>query len=432
MTHPRTTHPKVSAATGFWLAAATYAALTAFTTIPTPLYALYQHADHFPTAMLTVIFSTYAVGVIVALWLFGHVSDWMGRRRIMLAAAGLEIVAALIFIASTQIAWLLVARFVSGFGIGLLSATATAYLRDLRGLTRPTAMGMAATMGGVANLGGLGLGPLFGGAMAEWFGHPLVLPYLVALVVLVLAAAAIGTIPETVARPAAPVAWHPQRVRVPPQHVAMFWAAGVGAFTAFAITGFYGSVAPAFLTEVVGMNDRLATGMTAFAVFAAAAVSQVVFARLRLRTQLVLGTAAMVVGMTVLAAGDVWASFPLFLLGGILGGTGLGLVFRGALATAGAIAAPEHRGEVLTGVFLLAFAGMAIPPVLVGVAVLWVPIVPAILGFVVLILALVLWAGPLMVRKAGAADEVVAPEEAEASAQPRLEIPERTASGSVR
>lgn len=177
------------------------------------------------------------------------------------------------------------------------------------------------------------------------------------------------------------------------------------------------------------MNDRLVTGMTAFAVFAAAAVSQVVFARLRLRTQLMLGTAAMVVGMTVLAAGDVWASFPLFLLGGILSGTGLGLVFRGALATAGAIAAPEHRGEVLTGVFLLAFAGMAIPPVLVGVAVLWVPIVPAILGFVVLILALVLWAGPLMVRKAGAADEVVAPEKAEASAQPH---PERAASVSVR
>ena len=48
---------------------------------PTPLYALYQARDGFSEFMVTVIYAAYAIGVIGALALAGHLSDWYGRRR---------------------------------------------------------------------------------------------------------------------------------------------------------------------------------------------------------------------------------------------------------------------------------------------------------------------------------------------------------------
>jgi hypothetical protein len=37
------------------------------TTLPTPLYVIYQSQWHFSTSLITLIFATYAVGVLVAL-----------------------------------------------------------------------------------------------------------------------------------------------------------------------------------------------------------------------------------------------------------------------------------------------------------------------------------------------------------------------------
>lgn len=45
------------------------------TTLPTPLYPIYQHEFGFSDLMITVIFAAYAVGVISALLITGQWSD---------------------------------------------------------------------------------------------------------------------------------------------------------------------------------------------------------------------------------------------------------------------------------------------------------------------------------------------------------------------
>src|SRR3954471_12597967 len=77
---------------GFWLIAVVFLVSLAFSTLPTPLYPLYQRADGFNTFTVTIVFAVYAVGVITSLLLAGHVSDWLGRKKILLPALGLEIV----------------------------------------------------------------------------------------------------------------------------------------------------------------------------------------------------------------------------------------------------------------------------------------------------------------------------------------------------
>ncbi len=383
----------------FWVTAVAFFVMMAFNTVPTPLYALYQQRDGFPTVVVTVVFAAYSIGVMLALYLAGHISDRVGRRRVILSAVVIEVVAAVLFLVWTDPAGLIVARFVAGLGIGVLTATATAHLADLRRIARPGAgIGMAATIAGVANMGGLALGPLIGGVFAEWVPMPLVAPYLAFLAALVAVGFAYAFVPETVdtARPHPP--YRPQRVRVPRESRGAYWAAGIGGFVAFAITGLFGSVAPTFLAQLLHQSDRFVAGLVAFSVFGAAALAQVVFARLSTRAQLMLGVITIVAGLAALGAADLTASAVLFVGGGVVAGAGVGLVFRGALATAGALSGDGNRSEVTSGIFLLSFAGMTAVPLLIGVALLALPLVPVLLGAVVAMLALILWAGPRMLR----------------------------------
>ncbi|MGH2712500.1 MAG: MFS transporter, partial [Thermoleophilaceae bacterium] len=55
-----------------------------------PLYHIYRQERGFSELMITVIFATFAAGVIAALLLFGRVSDQIGRRRALLPGLALS------------------------------------------------------------------------------------------------------------------------------------------------------------------------------------------------------------------------------------------------------------------------------------------------------------------------------------------------------
>jgi MFS family permease len=84
------------------------------TTLPTPLYVLYREQFGFSELMITVIFATYAAGVIVALLLFGRLSDEIGRRRLLLPGLGLSALSAVCFLTANGLTLLLVGRVLSG------------------------------------------------------------------------------------------------------------------------------------------------------------------------------------------------------------------------------------------------------------------------------------------------------------------------------
>jgi hypothetical protein len=124
-------------------------------TLLTPLYPLYQHEFGFSEVMLTLVYAAYAVGNLVALFLFGRVSDQIGRRRTSLPALALGAVASLIFLCANATPWLFVGRALSGLAIGVAAAAATAWAVELlRDETRASALATVANMLGVA------IGPL--------------------------------------------------------------------------------------------------------------------------------------------------------------------------------------------------------------------------------------------------------------------------------
>ncbi|GAA1665222.1 MFS transporter [Microbacterium lacus] len=393
--------PHASARAGFWIVAAVFAATMAYSTVPTPLYPLYEQSDGFPVSLVTVIYSAYAVGVIVSLYLFGHISDWFGRRPMILIAVAISLVSGVMFLAWPETAGLVAARLVNGVSIGIMSATATAYLGEVRAVAAPTEKpAFAASVAGAANLGGLALGSLIGGAMAEVLPDPLVLPHVLFLVLLTVALVAVAAVPETVARPAKAPRYRPQKLSVPRANRSIFLVAAFGAFAGFAVFGLFSSLIPTFLGGEFEDRDHLLAGISVFAIFGASAVGQLALAGARLRTQLTVAVLACTVGLVGVATGAILVQIALFLGGGVIAGLGVGLLFRGAIGTSLAIAEPGHSGETVALLFLIAYLGPVIPVLAVGAGLSFAPPLAVLLVFVVLVLAATVSAGLIMRRRA--------------------------------
>jgi MFS family permease len=342
---------------GFWAVALAFATAMAFTTVPTPLWSLYAQRDRFSSLTVTIVFAVYALAVALSLFLVGHLSDWHGRRRVLMPALALEIVAGVVFLVWPSLPGLLLARVLSGLGIGAVTATATAWLSELRG----AGSGRAQIVATAAMVGGLGLGGLISGSLAQWAGHALFVPFAVFTAALLLAWVALFGAPETRGRRSPRPRYRPQRVSVPARSRGRFFAAALGSAITFAVFGLLTSLAPSFLAGTLHEPSHALAGAVSFALFATAALAQTLTTSRTTRQLLAGAIPALLAGLGLLTIA-VWLpspSFAVFLAGDVLLGACSGLMFKGAIATVSEISYQEHRAEALAGLFLAAYLGLA-------------------------------------------------------------------------
>lgn len=370
---------------GFWVAAAAFLLNMGFSAVPTPLYVLYQQRDGISNLMVTVVYAVYAIGVIGSLFLGGHLSDWIGRRRIFVPALLVNVVSAGVFIVDPSLVGLIAARIISGISVGLTTATATSYLAELHASARPSAsQRRAEAVATASNLGGIGFGPLLAGLLAQLAPSPLRLPYLVFGIALVVLAAAVALSPETVRRPVPRPRYRPQRIVVPQGARSVFYAATLAGVAAFAVFGVFNSLVPSFLAGTLHEHSHAIAGAVPFAAFAGGAAAQIVGTRTPTLRLLALSVPVIVLGL-ILTAGAMWSSsLAMFVLGGVITGAGGGMVFKGALVVAASTAPPESRAEVLAGFFLGAYAGLSLPVVGLGIATTYAPAREVMLVFAAL------------------------------------------------
>ncbi|WAP60045.1 MFS transporter [Streptomyces sp. S465] len=348
--------------------AAVFTVVTAFSTVPTPLYPLYEERDGFGAFTVTVVFAVYAIGVAAGLVLAGHLSDRTGRRPVLATALMCELAAAVLFAVWPALSGLLLARFVTGLAVGMATPTATAYLQDLHARARPGAgPGRFETVSTAANVGGLGVGPLAAGLLAAYAPAPVRLPYGVFAVLLAVGAAAVMALPETVDRPDVPVPYRLQRVS-PHAGAAVFCLAVACVCAALAVFGLFTSLAPGFIASTLHQDSPAVAGATVFAVFAAAVLGQILAGALRPTARRGVGVAAEAAGCAAVAVGMVRADAALFIAGGIVAGAGAGTLFKAAVALVAHAAPAGARAEALTAFFLAAYTGLVVTSLGLGVA----------------------------------------------------------------
>ncbi len=386
---------------GFWSVALAFGVVMAFSTVPSPLYGLYQARDGFSSLTVTFIFSAYAVGVVAALLLAGHLSDWHGRRRVLLPAIATSLASAAVFLLWRDVPGLILARVVNGLSVGVVTATATAYLSELHATARPGGSPVRSQLVATGvNLGGLGLGPVVSGALAQWAPDPLTLPYLVFVVLLLVAVAVVATTPETRPKLDPLPGYRPQRVAVPAEVRAPFIAAAVSAVVSFGVMGLFTGLSATLLVGTFGQHSHLLIGVAVLVVFGSGVVAQLLTAAAAPARVNALGVALMVGGLALFTL-SAWLPTPslaVFLAGGAIAGAGAGALFKGAVGTVVAITPPAERAEALAALFLAGYVGLSFPVVGAGIALQSASPQDTLLGFAIVAGTAILATAPRLVR----------------------------------
>lgn len=400
---------KLTKTQGFVAAAYAFVVTMVGTTLPTPLYSLYRQRFGFSELIVTVIFATYAAGVIAGLLLFGRASDEIGRRPVLALGLALSALSAVCFLAAGGLPLLLVGRVLSGLSAGIFTGTATALLVDLaRSRRRGT---LVAT---VANMGGLGCGPLLAGALAQWVASPLRTPFWVDLALLLPAAAGLWALPDPVRRSGSRWIRTPQ-LAIPAEVRPVFVRAALAGFAGFAILGLFSAVSPAFLAEELSVTSHATVGLVVFVAFAASAAGQMLLGRVP--DAMFAGCGVLIAGMVLLALGLALASLPLVVGAGILAGLGQGLSFRAGLDALTAGSPPQRRAEVASSFFTVAYLALSVPVIGEGILAELVGLKPAGLIFAGAVAALAAITLLLLARSRASVESTVGGAGAPASRQ---------------
>jgi MFS family permease len=362
------------------------------TTLPTPLYPIYQQRYGFTGLITTVIFATYAVGVVGALLVLGRLSDLIGRRPVLLTGLGFSAVSSVVFVLDPPL-WhgalgpLLIARFLSGLSAGVFTATATATLLDLAPKDRQPRAGLVAA---AVNMLGLGLGPVLAGLLAQFAPWPLLMPYLASLALLVPAALGVPLMSEP--RPGTGrFGLRPQRLSVPERARALFVRAAIAGFAGFAVLGLFTAVSPMFLGQVLGVRQPAVVGVVVFTLFLGSTLGQVASTRASEHVALRGGALVLALGTVLIGVSLPLASFPLLVIAAVVAGLGQGGSFRAGLTAVGRVSPEDQRAEVNSTFFVVIYVAISIPVIGVGALAQAVGLVDAgvVFSAVVVVLALV-------------------------------------------
>lgn len=355
--------PATGYGASFAIIASTFALLTTGGTLPIPLYTLWGEDFGFGTETTTWIFSIYVLGTLLALIFFGGLSDQIGRRPLALAALVLTLASAVFFIAAANVPMLLAGRFLSGFGVGLITSAATAALSELYKGQNKAFPSMIST---AANMGGLGLGPLAAGLFAQYLPNPTLLIFIVFITLVGAVTVLTFFVPETHPRtPGRRISWAP-RVGVPREALGVYFKSAIAVFPTFTLLGLFSSLTPRFIAETLQVTNLAVAGLATFILFEVGVTAQLVFRSRPPRWSLLRGLALLIVALALVLAGFLAANILLFGAGTIIGGFGAGLAFMGGLGQLSRAVPHESHAKSVAAYFIAAQAGLAVPVLSIG------------------------------------------------------------------
>ena len=351
----------LSQAQSFWLLVYSGVILFVGTTIPTPLYRVYQEEMHFSSGVLTLIFAVYVLTLLPSLLLFGHISDQIGRRPVLLVGLAFAAGGAAVFATAQSLAALFVARALQGVATAVISGALTAALSEFEPM-RDTKK--AAFFFSVANVGGAALGPIFAGLVAEYGSWPTRLPYLVCLI-LMIPVIALTALPETVAE-RRPISLRLRIPHIPGEIRREFMLASATSFTAWAATALFLTLAPSYVATLLELRNLAVGGGVVFLMLGTSAVAQTLWRGLPFRRMMTLGLVMLPVGLAGIVLAVPLYSAALLVAATLVAGAGQGLAFMGSMALVNKVAPAGQRADVASSFYIVSYLGVALPAIGIG------------------------------------------------------------------
>ena len=349
---------------GFWLIAAIFGVPIYASTAPSPLYRLYQQRWHFSATTVTAVFGVYALVLLLALLVFGSLSDYVGRRPVIVAGLVLEIAATAMFLGAKGVGWLYVARILQGAAVGLVTAAFGAALIDLQ----PVGSDRGALVTSFTSVFLLGVGALATSALAQYAAAPTRLVWWLLLGTFIVATPVVLSVPEsTPRRPGALRSLRP-RLGVPRARRGTFLAGVPGLLATWTLSGFYLSLGPSLAAVIVGSRNLMWGGLAVFLLTGVAALSALVVRRSLPADVLLWGALVLLAGLGLTIGGIATGSAPLLLGGTAVAGLAYGPVIGAEFRSLAALAAQTERAGMVSSIYVVCYIAVAVPSLVAGFA----------------------------------------------------------------
>ena len=264
--------------TSFWLVVGAQVLLFAGSNFPTPLFPIYEQRYGFGSGVVTLLFGVYVVALIPTLLLLGRVADRVGRRPLLVAGIAITVVSSVAFAAAQNLAWLFAGEIIYGIGGGMVMACVAVAIRELHPKQHVAGGALAAS---VAAAAGLTLGPLVSGFLASVTPWPTVSPYVLDIVLAVVAGRRPGAHPRDPARASRRSCRARRSSTFPPTSGARSSPPRSPAPPSFMVVGWVFGLSPSYLHEElhVHITQPVVAGLFAALVVFTNGVAQLVLRR---------------------------------------------------------------------------------------------------------------------------------------------------------
>lgn len=349
--------------TSFWVSAGVVAHTLWTSAAPAMTYRLYAEQWQLTHTVTTGIFAVYPIFVVTILIAFGDLSDHFGRRATMLLGLGASLLGVLLFAIAPSVSWLFAGRALMGIGVGLSAGASTAAMVEFssegQGKRAASVMAAAQAFGFAAAL-------LVGGALTQYAPWPLHLSFWVLFVLIALLFAAAWHLPRHAGEPGA-CKWRLKAPSIPCALRPAFAVAALAVTTAYTHGVLILSLGAQVARDLVGSPNALVNGV-ALALFAVTSgVFGIVARRLNPGLAMTLGAIASAAGMALLALSTAWHGLWIFLAATTMTGIGYALLFLGGFTLINHLTHAQHRGGVLSTLYLFGYLSLGVVALGLGV-----------------------------------------------------------------
>jgi MFS family permease len=359
-----------------------------------PLYRIYQARFGFSATILTLLFAVYIAVLLLTLLFLGSVSDYVGRRPVMLAGLIVGAAACGLFLSAHALVLLFAARALQGVAAGLLAGTASAAMHDLRPDGRATPVVSSA-----APTGGQALGAIGASALAEYAYAPTHLIWWLLLAAFVIGIVTVVLMPEPGTVGPGVRSSLRLKVSVPREARGAFVAALPALVGTWALAGVYLSLGPSLAAQLLHSKNLLWGGILIFLLTGLGAAASAALARRDPSTVMLGGCLALIVGALVTLASIQTGTPVALFIGTAVAGLGLGPAFMGAYRSTIALAPAEARVGLIAAIYIVSYLATGIPTVIGGIATSHYGLHSTALVYLAAVAGLVVLAVVLLIRR---------------------------------
>jgi MFS family permease len=350
----------------------------------TPLYHLYQASMHLTPFWITIVFSSYVASLLTALLTVGGLSDYVGRRPVILVALLLNASAMILFSEAQGVGQLILARMVQGLSVGVGTTALGAAILDTNRARGPLLNSVTAFLG-------MTVGSLGAAALITFASDPLHRVYEILLGLTALLIVLLYVMPESSTRKEGALASLRLQVRVPPQSRAILARLTPANVAAWALGGLYLSLMPTVVATAMGIASPWVGGVVVAALMLTAAIAVATFRNWPVRRLIVMSTSTLGLGVAITMIGIQQQQVAALLAGTMIAGAGFGSTFSGTLRALLPTAEPHQRAGLLSAFYLQSYLAFALPAVVAGLSVPYIGLATTayIYGAVIILLAFI-------------------------------------------